>query len=71
MEQQHLNPNRIQHISAFIALCEGYLGIPPVFDLWRYFFSVTIVLTKVDGVPTNHPVGCGSIHLRSGGDRRQ
>ena len=27
IELQHLNPNRIQHIVAFIAMCEGYLGI--------------------------------------------
>jgi len=24
---QHLNPNGILHIAAFITLCEGYLGI--------------------------------------------
>ena len=39
IELQHLNPNGIQHIAAFIALCEGYLGIKPHFELWRYFFS--------------------------------
>jgi hypothetical protein len=33
IELQHLNPNGIQHIVAFIALCEGYLGIEPHFDL--------------------------------------
>jgi hypothetical protein len=33
IELQHLNPNGIQHIAAFIALCEGYLGIEPHFDL--------------------------------------
>jgi hypothetical protein len=27
IELQHLNPNGIQHIAAFIVLCEGYLGI--------------------------------------------
>jgi hypothetical protein len=30
---QHLNPNGIQHIAAFIMLYEGYLGIEPHFDL--------------------------------------
>ena len=39
IELQHQNPNGIQHIIAFIALCEGYLGIKPHFELWRYFFS--------------------------------
>ena len=34
VELQHLNPNGIQHITAFVALCEGFLGISPHFDLW-------------------------------------
>ena len=42
IELQHLNPNGIQHMSAFVALCEGYLGISPNFDLWRYFFIVNV-----------------------------
>jgi hypothetical protein len=33
IELQHLNPNGIQHIFFFIALCEGYLGIEPHFEL--------------------------------------
>jgi hypothetical protein len=33
IELQHLNPYGIQHIEAFIVLCEGYLGIEPHFDL--------------------------------------
>jgi hypothetical protein len=36
IELQHLNPNGIQQIAAFITLCEGYLGIKPHFELWRY-----------------------------------
>ena len=42
IELHHLNPNRIQHMAAFIALCEGFLGISPHFDLWWYFFTVTL-----------------------------
>ena len=30
---QHLNPNGIQHMAAFIILCEGFLEISPHFDL--------------------------------------
>jgi hypothetical protein len=32
IELQHLNPYGIQHIMAFIMLCEGYLGIEPHFE---------------------------------------
>ena len=42
IELQHLHPNRIQHMAMFVALCEGFLEISPHFDLWRYFFAVTL-----------------------------
>lgn len=29
-----LNPNSILDVAVFIHLCEGFLGIPPHFDLW-------------------------------------
>jgi hypothetical protein len=34
---QNLNPNSVLQITAFVALCEGYLGINPNFALWRYY----------------------------------
>ena len=34
VELQHLTPNGVQHMAAFVALCEGFLGIDPHFDLW-------------------------------------
>ena len=43
IELQHLNPSKIQHIAAFIAMFEGYLGIEPHFKLWRYFFSFSLI----------------------------
>jgi hypothetical protein len=42
IELQHLNPNEIQHIATFVTLCEGYLGIEPHFELWKYFFVVSL-----------------------------
>ena len=39
---QHLNPNGIQHMAAFVVLCKGLLGISLHFDLWRYFFDVNL-----------------------------
>jgi len=41
IDLQHLNPNGIQHMVAFVTLCNGFLGISPHFDLWRYFFTVS------------------------------
>ena len=42
IELQHLNLNGIQHMAAFVALCEGFLGISPHFDLWWHFFAITL-----------------------------
>ena len=33
-----LTPERILHLSVFIMLCEGFLGIPAHYDLWRFLF---------------------------------
>jgi hypothetical protein len=38
IEQHQLNPNSVLQIAIFIYLCEGYLGIAPHFDLFRYLF---------------------------------
>lgn len=31
VQLHHLNPNEVQHMVAFVALCEGYLGMSPYF----------------------------------------
>jgi hypothetical protein len=40
LELHHLTPFGVLHIAAFVTLCEGYLGIDPELDLWKYFFHV-------------------------------
>ena len=62
IELQHLNLNGIQHIAAFIMMCEGYLGIEPHFELWRYFFSISLIKKK-RGQETPVPMGCTGMHL--------
>ena len=42
IELQHLNPNGIQHMAAFVVRCKGFLGINPHFDLWGYFLAVNL-----------------------------
>ena len=49
---------------AFITMCEGYLGIKPHFELWRYFFSISLIKKKDRGRETPVPMGCVGIHLR-------
>ena len=42
IELHYLNPNGIQHMAAFVTLYKGFLAISPHFELWRYFFAVTL-----------------------------
>ena len=65
MELQHLTPNGVQHIAAFIALCEGFLGISPHFDLWRYLFTVKMSKKRVGKQELSMSMGCASIHLHN------
>ena len=64
VELQHLTPNGIQHIAAFVALCEGFLGISPHFDLWRYLFAVNLLKRWAGKQELHAPVECAGIHLR-------
>jgi hypothetical protein len=41
LQLQHLNPNNIQQMAAFEAMCEGFLGIGAHWHLFRYFFRFT------------------------------
>jgi hypothetical protein len=41
LQLQQLNPNNIQQMEAFEAMCEGYLGISAHWHLFRYFFRFT------------------------------
>jgi len=49
----------------FVALCEGFLGISPHFDLWQYLFAINLVKRRVRGQELHAPVGCANIHLRN------
>ena len=50
---------------AFVALCEGFLGIDPHFDLWRHLFAINLLKKRVGKQELHAPVGCAGIHLRN------
>ena len=52
-------------MAAFAALCEGFLGISPHFDLWRHFFSITVKKKREKKQELNTAMGCAEIHLRN------
>jgi hypothetical protein len=40
LELHNLTPSGIMHITAFLTLCEDYMGIEPHFDRWNNFFRI-------------------------------
>jgi hypothetical protein len=42
VELHNLSPNSISQAAIFAAVCEGYLGIDPHWDLWTHFFSAEL-----------------------------
>jgi hypothetical protein len=61
IELQHLNLNRVQQITAFIMMSEGFLGNEPYFKLWRYFFAISLVRKRDRSTAL---IGYTEIHLR-------
>ncbi|RLN09657.1 putative gypsy-type retrotransposon [Panicum miliaceum] len=46
LEAMHLKPNSIAQIAIFIHLCEGFLGIVPIFNLWRAMYHLRAYPSK-------------------------
>jgi hypothetical protein len=42
VELHNLSPNSISQAAIFAAVCKGYLGIDPHWDLWTHFFSAEL-----------------------------
>ena len=38
LQSHHLTPNAVVLLSAFVTLCEGYLGVLPTLELWGELF---------------------------------
>jgi hypothetical protein len=60
LQLQHLNPNSIQQMAAFEAMCEGYLGISAHWHLFRYFF---IFACLKDGAKVAK-IGCTNLRMK-------
>jgi hypothetical protein len=37
-----LTPHEVAHLAVFVTLYECYLGIEPLFDLWRWIFRLNL-----------------------------
>ena len=54
-------------MAAFVTLCEGFLRISPHFNLWRYFFAVSLQRKREKGgrQELHMPMGCADIQLQN------
>jgi hypothetical protein len=62
LQLQHLNPNSIQQMAAFEAMCEWYLGIGAHWHLFQYFFRFTYLR---DGSRAAM-IGCANLRTKQG-----
>jgi hypothetical protein len=68
VELHNFNPNSIMQAAIFVAVCEGFLGIDPHWDLWTHVFSAEFFATSTDVKKVRMAVRVGgcTLHLRLG-----
>jgi hypothetical protein len=68
VELHHLAPNSISQAAIFAAVCEGYLGIEPQWNLWLHLFRAEHFAKKAGERGVRHVVHAGSctLQVRSG-----
>ncbi|KAE8789015.1 hypothetical protein D1007_36877 [Hordeum vulgare] len=67
VEPHHLAPNAFLKLSAYVTLCEGFVGIEPRLDLWQklFFFKQQSTPTDDPDVKKMTPCGAALVHHRS------
>jgi hypothetical protein len=70
VELHHLAPNSILQATIFAAVCEGYLGIEPHWNLWLHLFKAEHFAKKVGERGVRRAVHAGSctLQVRAGRD---
>ena len=62
VELHNFAPNAISQAAVFVAICEGYLGIPAQWDLWRHMFRGGLCTNSV-AAGVRRPVRAGGLAL--------
>jgi hypothetical protein len=68
VELHNLNPNSIPQAAIFAAVCEGFLGIDPHWDLWTHLFSGEFFAATTEAKKVRMAVRVGgcTLQLRPG-----
>ena len=64
VELHNFNPNSIAQAATFVAVCEGYLGIPPHWELWLHLFWATHTTRLTGMTGTRKATRTGSCTLQ-------
>jgi hypothetical protein len=64
VELHNLSPNSISQAAIFIAVCEGYLGIAPHWDLWTHLFSAELFASPTGEIRVRAAVQAGGYILQ-------
>ena len=52
-------------MAVFVTLCEGFLGIPPHCELFRYYFGFKINEAKLGRERIPASIGCAALQMKS------
>jgi hypothetical protein len=64
VELHNFNPNSIAQAAIFPAVCEGFLGIDPHWDLWTHLFSAEFFAASTDVKKVRMAVRVGGCTLQ-------
>ena len=70
VELHNFNPNSIAQEAIFVAVCEGYLGIAPHWELWLHLFRAGHTTKPVVTAGTRKMVRAGGCTLQVRQDRQ-
>jgi len=63
VELQHFSPNAITVAAVFAAVCEGYLGMMPHWDLWLHLYRGELFNAPTETTSVRKPVRAGCLNL--------
>jgi hypothetical protein len=68
VELHHLTPTAISQAAIFVAVCEGYLGMEPQWNLWLHLYRAELFAKKAGERGARRAVHAGSyvLQVRSG-----
>jgi len=62
VELHNLNPNSVMQAAVFATVCEGFLGVPPHWNLWLHLFKAEMAARYEGG--ENFPLRVGGCTLQ-------